>query len=181
MKIIKALENYSKNENDTVIFLAGSCSGTNKNWRNEVIKFLENIENDKTLSLDNLVIIDPFRKDWPKTEDGIKEQVDWENSMAEQCDIFSCYFDKNKNSVSPISLYETGKYLMLIKSKFSNVKLNYRLILSAHPDYDLFNIVSYQIAHATKNWKTHIELVSTEKNIMVHASRILEAYIKISK
>ena len=70
---------------------------------------------------------------------------------------------------------------MLIKSKFSNVKLNYRLILSAHPDYDLFNIVSYQIANATKNWKTHIELVSTEKNIMVHASRILEAYIKISK
>ena len=58
MKIVKALENYSKNENDTVIFLAGSCSGTNKNWRNEVIKFLENIENDKTLSLDNLVIID---------------------------------------------------------------------------------------------------------------------------
>ena len=43
MKIVKALENYSKNENDTVIFLAGSCSGTNKNWRNEVIKFLENI------------------------------------------------------------------------------------------------------------------------------------------
>ena len=145
MKVIKPLDNYIKNENDTVIFLAGSCSGSNKNWRNDVIKFLENIENDKTLSLENLVIIDPFRKDWPKTEEALQEQVNWEAMMAEQSDIFSCYFDKNKNSVSPMSLLEVGKYMMLLKSKFPSIKLNYRLIISAHPDYELFNLLKFQM------------------------------------
>lgn len=181
MKVIKPLDNYIKNENDTVIFLAGSCGGTNKNWRNDVIKFLENIENDKTLSLENLIIVDPFRKDWPKTDEGLKEQIDWEASMIEQSDIFTCYFDRNKNSVSPLSLFETGKCLMNIKSKFPSNKIHYRLILSAHPDYELFDLLKYQLEYSTKNWKNQISLISTEKNIMLHASRILEAYIKISK
>lgn len=68
MKVLNPIEIPSKKENDIYCFLCGSCSSNNR-WRNEIIKFLQGIEEQNILSLENLVIIDPFRKDWPTTEE----------------------------------------------------------------------------------------------------------------
>lgn len=182
MKVIKPLDSYIKDDNDVVCFLAGSCSSSNK-WRNDIVSFLEGIENDKTLKLDNLVIIDPFRKDWPTTDEGLNEQVKWEVSMLNNCDILTCYFDKSKDQkdVSPMTLFELGRNMSNIKNKFGNNKINHRIIAFAHPDYALFNHLKFQIEALTEKWKDSITLESTNKNIVSVGSKILESYVKISK
>jgi hypothetical protein len=182
MKIVKPLEEYTRSENDVICFLAGSCSSNNK-WRNEVIAFLEGIETDKTLKLDNLVVIDPFRKDWPETEEGLEEQVKWEVSMLNNCDIFVSYFDKSKDEkdVFPMTLFELGRNMMNIKNKFNNNKINHRILVYAHPDYALFNHLKYQVESLTEKWKDSITVENTNKNIMTVGSKILESYIKLAK
>ena len=182
MKVIRALENYSKSENDVLCFLAGPCPTSNK-WRNDVISFLEGIEKDKTLRLDNLVIVDPFRKDWPSTEEGLSEQIKWEAKMLNDTDILIAYFDKSKdkNDTFPITLFELGRNMMNIKEKFGNNKINYRVLAFAHPDYSLFNNLKFELEMLTERWKTPITLESSNKSIMTVASRILESYVKIGK
>lgn len=182
MKIIKPLDNYSKSETDVVCFLAGACPSNNK-WRNEVIAFLENIENNKTLNLENLVIVDPFRKDWPSTDEGLNEQVKWEVNMLNNSDILTCYFDRSKDSkdVFPMTLFEIGRNMMNFKIKFGNNKINHRIIAYAHPDYALFNHLKFQLEALTEKWKDSITLESTNKNVSTIASKILESYVKISK
>ena len=182
MKVIKSLDNYSKNENDVICFLAGPCPSSNK-WRNDIISFLENIEKDKTLRLDNLVIADPFRKDWPSTEDGLLEQIKWEAKLLNDCDILVAYFDKSKDEkdVFPMTLFELGRNMMNIKEKFGNNKINYRILAFSHPDYALFNNLKFELEALTEKWKTPITLESSNKSIMTVASRILESYVKIGK
>ena len=182
MKIIKALDNYTKDENDVICFLAGSCPTGNK-WRNDIVSFLENIENDKTLKLDNLVIIDPFRKDFPTEEDKLKEQVKWEALMLNDADILVTYFNQSKDAkdVSPMTLLELGRNMMNIKEKFGNNKINHRILAFAHPEYSLFNHLKFEIEAFTEKWKTPITLESTNKSIMTLASKILESYVKVSK
>ena len=182
MKIIRPLDSYKKNENDVICFLAGPCPSGNK-WRNDVISFLENIEKDKTLKLDNLVIVDPFRKDWPKDEAGLNEQVKWEVSMINDSDIFAAYFgpSKDEKDTFPMTLMELGRVFSNFKMIFANKKLNYRILACAHPDYTLFSHVKFEIESITEKWKTPITLESTNKNINTLASKILESYIKISK
>lgn len=182
MKIIKPLDNYSKEENDVVCFLSGPCPSGNK-WRNDVISFLENIEKDKTLKLDNLVIIDPFRKDWPKDDDGLKEQVKWEVSMLNETDILLSYFGPSKDSkdIFPMSIFELGRNMMNIKEKFGNNKINYRILPFAHPDYALFSHLKFQLEFLTEKWKTPITLESTNKSTAIIGSKILESYVKIAK
>ncbi len=183
MKIINPLENYTKDENDVVCFLGGAFSSSNK-WRNDVILFLENIEKDKTLSLDKLVIINPFRKDWntknPSDED-LNNEIKWEIKMQNDSDIFVSYFDKNDKDNLPLSLFELGNNMINIKVKFGNNKINYRILPYAHPDYQFFNDLKFQLEALTERWKTPITLESTEKNITSLASKILESYVKVSK
>lgn len=182
MKIIHPTDIQQKSENQIYCFLAGSCSSNNR-WRNEIIKFLQGIEEDNIVSLDNLVIVDPFRKDWPTTDEGLQEQIAWECQMLLQSDIVVTYFDKSKDEkdVFPMTLFELGKSIIYIKEKFGINKLKYRLLTYAHPDYKLFNHLQYQIESLTKNWKIPLTLETTNKDLMVLGSKILESYIKISK
>jgi len=181
MKIIKSLEQYVKADKDVVIFLAGSCSPSKK-WRNEVIKFLEKIEEDKVLSLENLVIIDPYREDWKNMEnsdDSFKEQIEWEVSMLDQTDVFACYFDKDGDG--GISMFELGRALSLFKGKFANFNLNFRIIVSSHPDYKYAKNLRFELDAITKKWKAGILLNDREKGLSQHSSKILESYVKFSK
>lgn len=182
MRIIKPLENYEKAENDVVCFLAGPCPAGNK-WRNDIISFLENIEKDKTLKLENLVIIDPYRKDWPDTDEGLQEQVKWEAMMTNNSDIFVAYFGQSKDNKDtfPMTLFEIGRNMMNIKEKFGNNKINHRIIAFAHPDYSLYSHLKFEIESLTEKWKTPITLENTNKSIMSVASKILESYIKVAK
>ena len=182
MKIIKPLENYKKDENDVICFLAGPCGNGNK-WRNDVVSFLENIEKDKTLKLDNLIIVDPFRKDWPDNDEALKEQVNWEVSMLNDADILVTYFGQSKEpkDVFPMTLMELGRNMMNIKEKFGNNKINHRVLAFAHPEYKLFTQLKFEIEAFTEKWKTPITLESTNKSIMTLASKILESYVKVAK
>ena len=182
MKILNPLDIPTKKDNEIYCFLAGSCSTKNK-WRNEIIKFLQGIEEQGVLPLDNLVIVDPFRKDWPNTEEGLQEQIYWECKTLSDSDIVVAYFDKSKDNkdVFPMTIFELGKSLINIKDKFGINKLKYRLLAYAHPDYILFNSIKYQIESLTESWKVKLTLENTNKDLMQLASKILESYVKISK
>ncbi len=186
MKIIKPLDNYSKDENDVICFLAGPCNAGNR-WRNDVISFLENIEKDKTLRLDNLVIVDPFRKDWAGkvevSDETLNEQIKWEAKMLQSCDILVAYFDKSKDErdIFPMTLFELAGNAMGIKVRFGNNKINYRILAYAHPEFAKFNDLKFELEALTEKWKNPITLETTNKSIMTLASRILESYVKIGK
>lgn len=179
MKVITPSEGiYKKAENEILVFLGGSCTDKN-NWRTRVAKFLEKIEEDKVLSLDNLVLVNPFISKWNPNEEDLQKQIEWESAMIDQSDIYSCYLDNS--SEAPITLFELGKALHLFKSKFANNRLNYRIITSAHPEYAKLNDIKFELAASTKDWKTPISEINIEKNISAHASKILESYMKFSK
>ena len=180
MKILNPKDTleYKKADNEILVFLGGSCSDKS-NWRNSVIRFLEKIESDKMFSLDNLVIVNPFIRNWEPTEEDLQKQIEWESAMIEQSDVYSCYLDTS--SEAAVSLFELGRSLYQFKSKFSNNRLNYRIIVSAHPDYARVNDVKFELIAATKNWKTPITEINVEKNTSAHASKILESFIKLAK
>ena len=180
MKIINPKDNleYKKSENEILVFLGGTCNDKN-NWRNGVVKFLEKIEADKMFSLDNLVIVNPFISKWTPADEELQKQIEWESSMLDQADIYACYLDSS--SESPISLFELGRAIYQFKSKYSNNRLNYRIIVTAHPDYKRLPDLKYELIATSKNWKMPLTDINTEKNMSAHASKILESFIKLSK
>ena len=180
MKILNSKDNleYKKADNEVLVFLGGSCNDKN-NWRNSVIRFLEKIESEKMFSLDNLVIANPFISKWNPSEEEFQKQVEWESMMIDQSDIYACYLDSSSDA--PISLFELGRALYQYKGKFSGNRLNYRVIVTVHPDYKKLSDIKYELMAATNNWKNPISDINVEKNISAHASKILESYIKLSK
>ena len=177
MKIINAQEQYVKAKNEIAIFLGGSCGS--KNWRNDVIKFLKQIEKDKVLALSSMVLINPFIKNWNPTDEDLEKQIKWEAEMIDQSDIYSCYLDSS--SEAAISLFELGRSLYQFKDKYANWNLAYRIIVSAHPEYARLKDLDFELKAITKNWKSPINGVLNEKNVTMHASKVLESYIKLSK
>lgn len=178
MKIIEALEKYNKSETDIVVFLAGTCTG--KNWRKELIDFLQGM--NKTLDLTNLVIINPFRKDWPTEDNKLAQQIEWECEMLNQADIFSLYFQKTNEdkSIGAFSLFELGKAIYQMKN-LGVSKVNSRLVLSAHKDYSKFNQVKYEIEYSTKLLKLENITLEVMDSINKHGSKIIESYFKLIK
>lgn len=169
---------YKKSEDEVLVFLAGTCTDK-KNWRAGVEKFLEKIEEEKVLSLDNLVIVNPFISKWNPTDEELQKQIEWEADMIEQSDIFACYFDAS--SETPVSMFELGKAMFLFKAKYANNRMNYRVLVSAHPEYPKLDDLKYELSASTKGWKTPITEVIEDKNVSGLASKILEAYMKFSK
>ena len=180
MKILtpKDTPEYRKTDNEVMVFLGGSCTDKN-NWRNSVIKFLEKIEADKMFSLENLTLVNPFISRWNPDDEELQKEIEWESMMLDQCDIYTCYLDASSDA--PISLFELGRALYQFKSKFSNGRLNYRIVVSAHPDYKRLNDLKFELAATTKSWKTPITEINTEKNMSAHTSKIFESFIKLSK
>lgn len=174
MKIIEPLEKYKKSQSEIVVFLAGTCS--KKNWRKEVIEFLENM--DKTLDLSNLVIINPYRKDFPTQDSKLAQQVEWECDMLNQADIFSLYLEKN--STGTFSLFELGKAIIQMKN-LGITKINSRLILSAHKDYSNFKQTQYEIEFSTRLQKIQNMSLEPIDSINKHGSKIIESYFKLLK
>ena len=114
MKIIEPLQKFKKSQTDIVLFLGGTCSS--KNWRRDLILFLEDM--NKTLQLSNLVIINPYRKDWPSTIDKLSQQIEWECQMIYQSDIFSAYFEKTGGN---FTFFELGKAIKLRDGNLSDL------------------------------------------------------------
>lgn len=86
------------------IFLAGSIeNGKAEDWQDRLTTTLDRFQ--------NLVILNPRRKNWDPDLDGKKlaDQIRWEQDAIKQADIVAFYFDPNTKS--PISLLELGQCL----------------------------------------------------------------------
>jgi hypothetical protein len=97
----------------TRVFLAGSIeNGKAENWQKEVIAIFNKIVPEA--GHDELVILNPRRDDWDsswkqsKDNEDFEEQVVWELEHLEIADYIIFYF--SPGTISPISLYEFGKY-----------------------------------------------------------------------
>jgi hypothetical protein len=105
--IEEVLPPYSSVNTDRIkVFLAGTIDmGNSLDWQKKFV--------DDNQDLD-ITIFNPRRKDWDsswvqdKNNPKFKEQVSWELSSLENCDIAIFHFEPN--SVSMISLMELGKF-----------------------------------------------------------------------
>lgn len=99
------VEGYFKGK--ILVFLAGSIEqGAAPNWQADIEREL--VKNEK------VIVLNPRRDDWDSSwvqsinNPQFKEQVDWELSSQEICDIIFMYFDPQTKS--PISLLELGLF-----------------------------------------------------------------------
>ena len=95
MKYIECPEEYSGREKS--LFLAGGITGCG-NWQLDFVKMLEN---------ENLVLINPRRKVFPKDNPDIEdEQIPWEYNHILRASAVSFWFPNE--TLCPITLYELG-------------------------------------------------------------------------
>ena len=106
MKIYKAPQAIPSYIIEPSIFLAGSIEqGTAENWQMRI---------EKSLSDMDVVLFNPRRADWDLTWEQSRnnpqflEQVTWELTALESCDIIALRFDPATKS--PISLLEMGLF-----------------------------------------------------------------------
>ena len=143
MKVITAIENYKKLNNDILCFLAGGITNCVE-WQDKVINDLQNENFDN-----NLVLLNPRRKNFPINDPNASlEQIQWEFNWLEQCDIFSMYFDGPTKSDQPICFYELGRNIERMKQKFPN-DWNKRIVISVNSNFKRISDVIIQTKLAT--------------------------------
>ena len=88
------------------VFLAGSIElGSAEKWQDKITQELSHL---------NIAIYNPRRDDWDSSwvqtieNEQFREQVEWELTRLEICDVIPMYFDPNTKS--PISLLELGLF-----------------------------------------------------------------------
>lgn len=141
MKVITAIEEYKRKNNDIFVFLAGGITNCQE-WQNKIINILKNED-------DNLIIFNPRRKNFPINDPTASfEQIKWEFNYLEQCDIFSMYFDGSKQSDQPICFYELGRNIERMKQKFCKDWFN-RITISVDTNFKRYKDVIIQTMLAT--------------------------------
>jgi hypothetical protein len=141
MKVITAIEEYKRKNNDIFVFLAGGITNCQE-WQNKIINILKNED-------DNLIIFNPRRKYFPINDPTASfEQIKWEFNYLEQCDIFSMYFDGTKQSDQPICFYELGRNIERMKQKFYKDWFN-RITISVDTNFKRYKDVIIQTMLAT--------------------------------
>jgi len=96
---------------DTTIFLAGAIDmGEATDWQKETVDYLKSKTSEE---VDSVGIYNPRREDWNSSwkqelnNPQFFEQVSWELSYIDNCDVAIVYF--TKDSKAPITLMELGK------------------------------------------------------------------------
>lgn len=108
-RLIEAPQQYKYEADNVFVFLAGSIEmGKAEEWQNKVIDELDLLFPD-----DDVVILNPRRKDWDSSWEQraenlqFREQVEWELEGLSIADIVLFYF--SPGSMSPITLLELGR------------------------------------------------------------------------
>ena len=109
MRHIKAPTEVELTHENYRIFLGGSIEmGTAEPWQERLVEALGGYP-------DNIVLLNPRRDDWgsswvqdPTPGTQFHEQVTWELTQQEHCNLAVYYFDANTKS--PITLMELGAY-----------------------------------------------------------------------
>lgn len=131
------------------VFMAGGISGC-LDWQKELIKLLEN---------EQILIINPRRREFHFSKEIEKQQIAWEHKYLRKADAVSFWFPKE--TVCPITLFELGTVLMLGKTIFigidpeysrkSNVEIQSKLV---HPEIKFFYSVK-DLGEEIKKWNEH--------------------------
>ena len=150
MRIITAPEPYIRQPKDITVFLAGRITNCWE-WQDKVIEMLQN---QTEVNLDNLVIFNPRRKNFPidKPEES-RKQIKWEFEMLEQCDIFSMYFCAGESD-QLICMYELGRNICRMQMRFP-MNWDVRFVVTVEEGYKRAKDVRIQTALAcdfTENW-----------------------------
>lgn len=163
MRVITAPEKYIRQPNDITIFLAGGITNCWE-WQDKAIELL----NEK--NLDNLVIFNPRRKDFPINDpNAAEEQIKWEFNMLEQCDIFSMYFCAGESD-QPICMYELGRNICRMQMRFPT-NLEMRLAITVEKGYKRETDIRVQTSLATLGFVVDYE--NYNKNIEDHVNEII--------
>ena len=171
MRIITAPEPYIRQPKDITVFLAGGITNCWE-WQDKVIEMLQNqIE----VNLDNLVVFNPRRKNFPidKPEES-RKQIKWEFEMLEQCDIFSMYFCAGESN-QPICMYELGRNICRMQMKYP-VDWDTRIVITTEDDYKRAKDVRIQTSLATGFCESAVN-----NNIKYHVDEIIDQYIWIDE
>lgn len=164
MRVITVPEKYVRQPNDITVFLAGGITNCWE-WQDKVIEMLQN---EKEVNLDNLVIFNPRRKDFPINKPNASyEQIRWKFDMLERCDIFSMYFCAGESD-QPICMYELGRNICRMQMRFP-IDWSMRLIITTEYGYKRAKDVSIQTMLAT-------DCITTNSNIAQHIDNIIEVY-----
>lgn len=167
MRVITAPEKYIRHPNDITVFLAGGITNCWE-WQDKVIELL----NEK--NLDNLVIFNPRRKNFPINDtNAAEEQIMWEFNMLEQCNIFSMYFCAGESD-QPICMYELGRNICRMQMRFPKPDdwLD-RIIITTEDGYKRKHDVYMQSALATNI------VYTIYKDTEDHADEIVNSYKKL--
>ena len=171
MKVITAPEEYIKQKDDIIVFLAGGISSC-PNWQQEVINHLQLMEDSDEINLYNLVICNPRRENFPIHDpDASEKQVTWEFKWLEECDIFSMYFC-NSESVQPICMYELGRNIAKIQEKHP-ITFDNRIIVSIEQNYKRSIDVILQTKLATNNKINPLYGINPEKHALLIAANYI--------
>jgi len=180
MKIIEAPNLYVPAKNEITCFLAGGITNCHQ-WQKSVINAIDSLDHDI-----DLVIYNPRRENFDITKDDSKEQIKWEFNYLEKCDIFSMYFASSEKSNQPICLYELGRNLVRMQTRFpsdyTSHGLTYlsRIVVTVESGYSRKDDVLIQTELATGPVEPVVMVHQTAPDaIQSHARRILNAYYKL--
>lgn len=144
MKIYTAPDKV--NTDKPIVFLAGGITNCS-DWQKEVIEHFKD-------RYTNWALCNPRRDDFEYSFYGAVEQIEWEFSCIEKCDIFSMYFDYSEESDQPICFYELGRNLLRMQERFPD-DWEDRIVISCHEDFKRRTDVSIQTLLATKSYKRY--------------------------
>ena len=175
MKVITAPEKHTVKDTDILVFLAGGITGC-PDWQQEVIRYLQELDaSPEECSLDNLVIFNPRREDFPINDpSAASTQISWEFQWLERADILSMYF-ANSSSDQPICMYELGRNIARMQMRFPTDWLH-RIVVSIEQGYRRESDVRIQMMLATDGAVVPV-VYQQGKNF--HAHRIYNAYLHL--
>jgi hypothetical protein len=147
------------------VYLAGGISDKS-NWQDKVVKVLTDQSEHAVCTW---TIYNPRndKLDFSNATEKIAQTL-WKYKRIEACEIFSMYFD-SKSGVQPMCMYELGRNLERIKSKYP-YSWEKRIIVSCEKGYEGTQDVCYQTYLATMG-KVRVE---TQEVPFGHAIRILQ-------
>lgn len=174
MKVITAPQRYSLQEKECSVFLAGGITGC-PNWQQTVIKSLEKSLRGSPYE-QNIVVFNPRRKNFPINKPSASyEQIKWEYDQLSKMDIFSIYFC-NSDSDQPICMYELGRYICQMQTRFPKDWEN-RIIISIESGYKRTQDVLIQTYLACGDKVRVEEAAQPDNNSLIfnHVQRIVTA------
>jgi nucleoside 2-deoxyribosyltransferase len=134
------------------VFLAGTITGAKKDWQKQITESLKSYD---------IVVFNPRREKKPEDEEGIREQIEWEQENLRRADLISFWF--SEETVAPITLYEYGFWSASKKP----------IVVGVHPKYPR----KFDVEVQTKRARPDIKIVYSLEDLSIGISEEILAAI----